>query len=71
MSDTQEARDRHRQMLAVEGIMKYLGELIPIMREINKTLEDFAKIAAPAKVELVKPDVELAKQRALHTEAGE
>ena len=71
MSDSQEARDRHRQTLALESIGVFLKELVPVMKGIQTTLEDFAKIAAPAKVEVVKPDLETAKQLALHPEVGE
>jgi len=70
MGDTQEARDRHRQTLALEAMTSYLKELVPVMQGINAALKDFAKIATPAKVEVVKPDLELAKEIATHPEGG-
>ena len=71
MSNTQEARDRHRRTLAIEAMTGYLKELVPVMKTINQNLEEFVKIATPQKIQYVAADLEAAKQRALYPEGGE
>lgn len=73
MGDTQEARDRHRQTLALESIAGYLKDLIPIVTNVNQTLKDFAKMSTPSYIVHATGErvpVEVAKDIATHPEGG-
>lgn len=64
-----------RQAKAQEAIAKYMNQLVPVFKEINRNLAEFVKltefvkVTAPKKVAMVvKQDLEAAKQAATHPE---